>query len=161
MPGSDTTTEDSTLISSTERPQNDVYLRNEEKSLDEDLGLPARYQGTSEDKKDMSMLGKKQVLRVCAHQRARWMLSKMLRPSLAKLPLRHHGRLCFYRHGQLGDLAPVTLPLARVAAVTDFGLRLFSFVLIDGGTADLFWGFIVVGFGQTLVYASIAEAASM
>jgi hypothetical protein len=38
---------------------------------------------------------------------------------------------------------------------------LFSFVLTDGGTADLFWGFIVVGLGQTLVYASLAEVASM
>jgi choline transport protein len=39
--------------------------------------------------------------------------------------------------------------------------RLFTFVLTDGGTADLFWGFMIVGAGQTLVYASIAEAASM
>jgi choline transport protein len=39
--------------------------------------------------------------------------------------------------------------------------RLFTFVLTDGGTPDLFWGFIAVTFGQLLVYASIAEAASM
>jgi len=33
--------------------------------------------------------------------------------------------------------------------------------LIDGGTADLFWGFIVVAIGMSLVYASLAEMASM
>jgi amino acid permease len=37
----------------------------------------------------------------------------------------------------------------------------FSFVLTDGGTALLFWGFIVIGLGMMLVYASLAEMASM
>ena len=40
-------------------------------------------------------------------------------------------------------------------------LPLFSFVLTDGGTADLFWGFIAVGGTMLLVYASLAEMASM
>ncbi|THY96135.1 amino acid transporter-like protein [Aureobasidium pullulans] len=40
-------------------------------------------------------------------------------------------------------------------------LPLWSFVLTDGGTPILFWGFIVVGFIMGLVYASIAELASM
>jgi hypothetical protein len=31
---------------------------------EDDTGIPARYRGTSADKRDMSMLGKKQVLRV-------------------------------------------------------------------------------------------------
>ena len=39
--------------------------------------------------------------------------------------------------------------------------RVFTFVLTDGGTADLFWGFIVLTFGMLLVYASLAEMASM
>lgn len=39
--------------------------------------------------------------------------------------------------------------------------RLFTFVLIDGGTALLFWGFIVVALGMLMVYASVAEMASM
>ncbi|GAB7351785.1 hypothetical protein MBLNU459_g2359t1 [Dothideomycetes sp. NU459] len=38
---------------------------------------------------------------------------------------------------------------------------LFTFVLTDGGTADLFWGFIVVACGMVFVYASIAELAAM
>lgn len=37
----------------------------------------------------------------------------------------------------------------------------FTFVLTDGGTADLFWGFIVIALGMMLVYASIAEMSSM
>ena len=40
-------------------------------------------------------------------------------------------------------------------------LPLFTFVMVDGGTADLFWGFIVAACGMSLVYASIAEMASM
>lgn len=42
-----------------------------------------------------------------------------------------------------------------------FGHRLFTFVLIDGGPALLFWGLIVCGVGMTCVYASIAEMASI
>ncbi|KAF2107377.1 amino acid/polyamine transporter I [Lophiotrema nucula] len=36
-----------------------------------------------------------------------------------------------------------------------------NFVLIDGGTPLLFWGFIACALCQTLVYASLAEMASM
>jgi len=42
----------------------------------------------------------------------------------------------------------------------DYG-RYLGFVLTDGGTPLLFWGFIVCAAGQTLVYASLAEMASM
>lgn len=40
-------------------------------------------------------------------------------------------------------------------------VSVFSFVLYDGGTALLFWGFIAIGLGMMLVYASLAELASM
>lgn len=40
-------------------------------------------------------------------------------------------------------------------------LPLFTFVVVDGGTADLFWGFIAAACGMSLVYASIAEMSSM
>lgn len=40
-------------------------------------------------------------------------------------------------------------------------LPVFTFVLTDGGTALLFWGFIAVFLGMVLVYASLAEMASM
>lgn len=39
--------------------------------------------------------------------------------------------------------------------------RLLSAGLTDGGTAGLIWGFLGVSFGFSLVYASIAEMASM
>lgn len=35
-----------------------------DKELD-DAGIPSKYRGTAADKKDMTVLGKKQVLRVC------------------------------------------------------------------------------------------------
>ncbi|KAL9594593.1 MAG: hypothetical protein Q9219_006953 [cf. Caloplaca sp. 3 TL-2023] len=35
------------------------------------------------------------------------------------------------------------------------------FISIDGGTADLFWGYIVVFIGVAMTYASLAEMASM
>ncbi|KAF7888425.1 uncharacterized protein EAF02_002966 [Botrytis sinoallii] len=38
---------------------------------------------------------------------------------------------------------------------------LFAYSLEDGGTADMFWGFIVGTLGMSLVYASIAEMASI
>lgn len=40
-------------------------------------------------------------------------------------------------------------------------LPLFNYVLIDGGTALMFWGFIGVAISMTMVYLSIAEMASM
>ncbi|TGO51541.1 hypothetical protein BCON_0159g00180 [Botryotinia convoluta] len=40
-------------------------------------------------------------------------------------------------------------------------LPLFAYSLEDGGTADMFWGFVVGTFGMSLVYASIAEMASI
>ncbi|KIX04900.1 uncharacterized protein Z518_05771 [Rhinocladiella mackenziei CBS 650.93] len=50
---------------------------------------------------------------------------------------------------------------STVMASWEILLPLFTFVLTDGGTALLFWGFIAVGLGMLLVYASIAELASM
>ncbi|KAH8810578.1 amino acid/polyamine transporter I [Xylogone sp. PMI_703] len=50
---------------------------------------------------------------------------------------------------------------STVVASWELLLPLFTFVLTDGGRADLFWGFIVCACGMSLVYASIAEMASM
>ena len=43
----------------------ETYDQNAEKDGDEPGTVPSRYRGTANDKRDMSMLGKKQVLRVC------------------------------------------------------------------------------------------------
>ena len=45
--------------------------------------------------------------------------------------------------------------------MADTGLRQILFITINGGTGDLFWGYIVVLIGATLTYASLAEMASM
>ncbi|KAK5134388.1 hypothetical protein LTR08_006568 [Meristemomyces frigidus] len=50
---------------------------------------------------------------------------------------------------------------STVIASWEVMLPLFTFVLTDGGTADLFWGFLAVAPGMMLVYASLAELASM
>lgn len=55
------------------------------------------------------------------------------------------------RHSRLGTLLDYA----------DDQYSVFSFVLTDGGTALLFWGFIAIGLGMMLVYASLAEMASM
>jgi len=38
---------------------------------------------------------------------------------------------------------------------------MLTFILIDGGTADIFWGYIASALGMSFVYASLAEMASM
>lgn len=48
-----------------------------------------------------------------------------------------------------------------IMQTTDSINRLLAAGLTDGGTAGLIWGFIGVSIGFTLVYASIAEMASM
>lgn len=39
--------------------------------------------------------------------------------------------------------------------------RSILLVSINGGTADLFWGYLVVVVGAWMTYASLAEMASM
>lgn len=38
---------------------------------------------------------------------------------------------------------------------------LFNYVLLNGGTALMFWGYICVAFSMTMVYLSTAEISSM
>lgn len=63
--------QDPTVISSAEQPKSDISLQDAEKDLDDDdsFNIPEKYRGTATDKKEMSMLGKKQVLRVCISHR--------------------------------------------------------------------------------------------
>jgi hypothetical protein len=46
----------------TEYPIEDVQIEDKEP---DDGGIPSKYRGTAADKRDMIVLGKKQVLRVC------------------------------------------------------------------------------------------------
>ena len=45
--------------------------------------------------------------------------------------------------------------------LTDQRCRLFTFVLTDGGTAGLVWGYVAIVIGFMLVSSSLAEMASM
>ncbi|KAF2669994.1 amino acid transporter [Microthyrium microscopicum] len=87
--------------------------------------IPDKFKGTNADAHDMSVMGKKQVLR------------------------RNFG---FY----------TMLAFASTCVASWEGVLAYTgFWLVNGGTALLFWGAIVCTFGQALVYASIAELASM
>ncbi|KAK0261593.1 hypothetical protein LTR35_017846 [Friedmanniomyces endolithicus] len=50
---------------------------------------------------------------------------------------------------------------SMVVCAWDGLLAYLYFILTDGGTGLLFWGFIAVAIGMLLVYASVAEMASM
>ncbi|KAJ5937266.1 hypothetical protein N7454_004921 [Penicillium verhagenii] len=89
-------------------------------------GLVApRYMGTVADQRDMSALGRVQVLR------------------------RNFRFISIVGFG------------CTLICTWEVILTLLSSGLTDGGTAGLIWGFIGVSIGFTLVYASIAEMASM
>ncbi len=45
--------------------------------------------------------------------------------------------------------------------MSNLWIRDILFISINGGTGDLFWGYIVVFVGVALTYASLAEMASM
>jgi hypothetical protein len=52
------------VVSLTEEPRGETFDQNAEKELDEPGAIPAKYRGTAADRRDMGILGKKQVLRV-------------------------------------------------------------------------------------------------
>lgn len=112
-------------VSPIEKPMQAASYGEEEKTDDSSDLVPQRYQGTDNDKRDMSALGKKQQLR--------------------------------------RNFALITMVgfASTVSCSWEVLLPLFSFILTDGGTADLFWGFIALCIVMTLVYASLAEMASM
>lgn len=73
-------------------------------------GIPARYRGTNADQRDMNMLGKKQVLRVCSalpYNRSLCRTSHLTRT--AKLQLHHYAWLRQYCHRQLGNSPTVSM----------------------------------------------------
>ncbi|KAK2795611.1 hypothetical protein FQN50_009717 [Emmonsiellopsis sp. PD_5] len=87
--------------------------------------VSAKYMGTIADRRDMSALGKEQVLR------------------------RNFRFISILGFG------------STLIATWEVILTLLSFGLLDGGTGGLIWGFIGITCGFSLVFASIAEMASM
>jgi hypothetical protein len=70
------------VVSLTEERRRESFGQNVEKELDEPGTLPAKYRGTAADRRDMSILGKKQVLRVCV------LPNLISYPSAEELPFR-------------------------------------------------------------------------
>ena len=87
------------------------YVHDGEKAFENvDSNIPVRYRGTEADKRDMSVLGHKQVLRVSK--------SNDLRqdPKLtvtAQFQIRYHVRFCLNRHGELGDYPSVRVLVSK------------------------------------------------
>ncbi|RMZ77239.1 hypothetical protein DV738_g4527, partial [Chaetothyriales sp. CBS 135597] len=115
------------IITQKEKGEADIRDDHQELGGDQydDDHVASKYKGTDADKREMSMLGKKQVLR------------------------RNFNFLTM-------------LGFASTCIASWEGILTYlTFILIDGGTPLLFWGMIACGIGQTFVYASIAEMASM
>ncbi|KAL8824834.1 MAG: hypothetical protein Q9191_004789 [Dirinaria sp. TL-2023a] len=87
--------------------------------------VSAKYAGTAADQRDMSVLGRDQVLR---------------------------------RNFRFISIVGFGCTLISTWEVI---LTLLSFVLTDGGTAGLVWGYVAIVIGFMLVYMSLAEMASM
>ena len=121
--------------------------------------VPKKYRGTSVDKRDMTVMGKKQVLRVGIPSEiaAVQVLIVFSETSVSSPCSASH--LHVEPAGKEYFRTPHP-PFARYFSYSDNG-RYLGFALTNGGTALLFWGFIACAAGQTLVYASLAEMASM
>jgi len=63
-------------------------------------------------------------------------------------------------HTDVGVAGTPTYEL-DIESMLTIGDSLLTFGLTDGGTAGLIWGFVAISIGFTLVFASIAEMASM
>lgn len=91
------------IIASTEERNGGSPHEYEVKELDEPGLVPARYRGTAHDKKEMSVMGKQQVLRV-------WKYTPLLvsvLTAVAEFQVRYNGGLRVDRYGLLGNLTAV------------------------------------------------------
>lgn len=79
-----------------------------------DASVPAKYHGTAADARDMAVLGKKQVLRVCLLRDKSRASGADNDSRTAELQVRDDAGLCQYRHGILGGTSgPVQDDLGR------------------------------------------------
>jgi choline transport protein len=113
--------------------------------MDKNFGaVKQKYYGTDSDRHEMEMLGKQQVLRVRLHD----ILINLLCDNTDQAQ-RNFGLLTM-------------LGFASTCIASWEGIFTYlNFVLIDGGTPLLFWGFFATATCMTLVYASLAEMSSM
>jgi hypothetical protein len=107
--------------------------------------LKGKWRGTDQDQHDMFSLGRIQELRVSSSpQNDLLLLCSLFVNALAELFLLVYDGL----HSDASLYLEITLIL-------------LSYALVDGGTAGLLWGYVVVGIGFLLVYSSLAEVAAM
>lgn len=101
-------------------------------------------EGTAYDRHEMSMLGKKQVLR------RQFKFSTMVGI-----------RTCYFNYAS-ADVRYLKLGFASTVMVAwEFVLIVAPFGLTDGGTPAVFWGVLLSPCVLLPVYASLAEVASM
>lgn len=121
------------IVSATSSPVSDVGIG----------VVKDKYHGTDNDKHEMHMLGKQQVLRVSS-----------------SLPLSHEQPHTNQLQRNFSFITMLGFASTCIASWEGI-LTYLNFILIDGGTPLLFWGFLACATCMTLVYASLAEMASM
>lgn len=104
------------------------------------------YQGTASDRREMTMLGKRQVLR----RQFSFVTMLGFASTVSKCRQAYNLRRC--NANSLS--APIVVAWEFVLLVSPFGL-------VDGGTPAVFWGLLLSPVVMLPVYASLAEVASM
>lgn len=93
------TTKDEQVISMSEEPKADSFDQYAEKEEEDVVIVPERWRGTTRDKKEMDMLGKKQVLRVCGAIR-------ISLPTLLQVSAGASGSDRLTKHSETSDSSP-------------------------------------------------------
>jgi hypothetical protein len=121
--------------------------------------LDPKWTGTAADRHEMHSLQLKQVVRVSAHLPPDRPL--VLTAAPAQLQQAVHVRLRHDLALHLGSHRWVCPFTNARTAVANHSLSTFGLALVNGGTAGLFWNYIIAAIGLGFVYSSIAELASM
>jgi hypothetical protein len=121
-----------------------------------------KWTGTNADKSDMERLHLEQVLRVRFSCKIDWIQSQWLMLIIpAKLWPVNNVWVCLDPTLHLGVCACVCFSIQDTIFWLLTSIRALSLSLLNGGTAGLFWNFIVACIGFVPVYCSIAELGSM
>jgi hypothetical protein len=123
--------------------------------------LDQKWTGTDADRRDMRTLNLEQVLRVRDAQIRPFSALALLTTAAAQFQYNCNVWLLFNPALLLG----VNSYVCHVSLSNDAKLNHFSSTLAialpNGGTAGLFWNYVITAFGLGFVYASIAELGSM
>ena len=129
--------------------------------------LDPKWTGTEADRRDMKTLKLDQVVKVSPSNA---LLSLLSPPGLLTASPAQFWYTCHFRLLLDINFAPGKPSLCRLIPLSNDILlatntkplsSALSVSLSNGGTAGLFWNYIIAAFGLGLVYASIAELSSM